>query len=177
MLNRAMKQEIVVEFNEKFKNSPFLFVVEYKGLTVKEMEGLRVKLKKAKADFKVMKNTLLKMASRDTEVEKIKDLFEGPTAIALCKEDPVSVAKVFAESIKELPLLKIKGGIVEGRVIDIDGMIKLSKLPSKQVLFSQLLGLLSSPISNFMGTLMELERRLLYALTALKEMKEIQERK
>jgi large subunit ribosomal protein L10 len=172
MLSKAAKQELVREFNEKFKTSPSLFVVEYKGLTVKDIEGLRRRLKKAKADFKVTKNTLLKIASHETDIEKIKDLFDGPTAVAICKEDPVSVAKVFTDSVKELPVLKLKGGIVEGRVIGVGEVSKLSQLPSREVLLTQLLGLLSGPISNFMGTLMELQRRLLYALEAIKEIKE-----
>ncbi|MGH7890011.1 MAG: 50S ribosomal protein L10, partial [Thermodesulfobacteriota bacterium] len=87
-------------------------------------------------------------------------------------EDPVSVVKVFTESLKTLPVLKLKGGIVEGKVVDTEDILKLSKLPSREVLISQLLGLLSNPISNFMGTLMELQRRLLYALSAVKENKE-----
>lgn len=172
MLSKAEKQELVKELSEKFKTNPSLFVVEYKGLSVKDIEKLRRHLKRAKADFRVTKNTLLKIASHETDVEKIKDLFEGPTAVAICKEDPVSIAKVFTESVKELPILKLKGGIVEGKIIGVDEVSKLSQLPSREVLLAQLLGLLSSPISNFMGTLMELQRRLLYALGAIKEMKE-----
>ncbi|MER3447027.1 MAG: 50S ribosomal protein L10 [Candidatus Dadabacteria bacterium] len=172
MLSKAQKQELVREFNERFRSNPSLFVVEYKGLSVKDMEKLRRHLKKAGADFRVTKNTLLKIASHETDVEKIKDLFDGPTAVAICREDPVSVARVFTESVKELPVLKLKGGIVEGRIIGIDEVSKLSQLPSREVLLAQLLGLLSSPISNFMGTLMELQRRLLYVLSAVKEMKE-----
>ncbi len=172
MLSKAVKKEIAKEYNEKFKNNPYLFVVEYKGLTVKEIERLRQNLKKAKADFKVIKNTLLKIASNDTDAEKIQELFSGPTAVAVCKEDPVSVAKVFTESLKILPVLKLKGGVVEGKAVNVDDIIKLSKLPSREVLISQLLGLLSSPISNFMGTLMQLQRHLLYALNAVKEVKE-----
>jgi large subunit ribosomal protein L10 len=172
MLNKAEKQELVKEFNDKFKTSTSLFVVEYKGLSVKDMEKLRRRLKKAKADFRVTKNTLLKIASHETAVEKIKDLFDGPTAVAICKEDPVSVAKIFTESVKEWHILKLRGGIVQGKVIGIDEMSKLSQLPSREVLLTQLLWLLSSPISNFMGTLKELQRRLLYALDAVMEMKE-----
>ncbi len=172
MLNKAQKQELVRDFNERFKANPSLFVVEYKGLSVKDMEKLRRRLKKARADFRVTKNSLLKIASRGTEIEKIKDLFDGPTAIAICNENPVSVAKVFTESIKELPMLKLKGGIVEGKIIGIDEVSKLSQLPSREVLLAQLLGLLSSPISNLMGTLMELQRRLLYVLNAVKDIKE-----
>lgn len=172
MLSKALKKEVVKEYNGKFKSHPYLFVVEYKGLTVKEMETLRRNLKKAEAELKVIKNSLLRIASRDTEVEKIQDLFSGPTAVAISKEDPVSVAKVFTDSLKVLPVLKLKGGVVEGRVLDANEIIKLSKLPPREMLYSQLLGLLSSPLSNLMGTLMELQRRLLYALNAVKEMKE-----
>lgn len=175
MLTKVVKEQVVKEFNERFKTSPSLFVVEYKGLTVKEVEGLRRRLKKAKADFKVAKNTLLKIASRETDIERIKDLFEGATAVAICKEDPVVVAKVFAESAKQLPVLKLKGGIVEGKVIGVSDVSKLSQLPSRQALLTEFLGLLSSPISNFMSTLMEIERRLLYALNALKDLKEKKE--
>jgi large subunit ribosomal protein L10 len=172
MLSKAEKQELVRELGERFKTNPSLFVVEYKGLSVKDMEKLRRRLKKAKADFRVTKNTLLKIASHETDVEKIKDLFDGPTAVAICKEDPVSIAKVFTESVKELPVLKLKGGIVEGKIIGVDEVSKLSQLPSREMLLAQILGLLSSPISNLMGTLMEVQRRLLYALGAVKEMKE-----
>ncbi len=175
MLSRAIKQELVKELNERFKTRPSLFVVEYKGLTVKDIEGLRRRLKKAKTDFRVTKNTLLKIASRETDIEKIKDLFQGPTAVVICKEDPVAVVKVLTESIKGLPLLKLKGGIVEGKAIGIDEVSKLSQLPSRELLLAQLLGLLSAQISNLMGTLIELERRLLYALNAIKEMKEKKE--
>ncbi|MGH7807884.1 MAG: 50S ribosomal protein L10 [Thermodesulfobacteriota bacterium] len=172
MLSKALKKEVVKEYNGKFKSHPYLFVVEYKGLTVKEMETLRRNLKKAEAELKVIKNSLLRIASRDTDVEKIQDLFSGPTAVAISKEDPVSVAKVFTDSLKVLPVLKLKGAVVEGRVLDANEIIKLSKLPPREMLYSQLLGLLSSPLSNLMGTLMELQRRLLYALNAVKEMKE-----
>jgi large subunit ribosomal protein L10 len=172
MLSKALKKEVVKEYNGKFKSHPYLFVVEYKGLTVKEMETLRRNLKRAEAELKVIKNSLLRIASRDTDVEKIQDLFSGPTAVAISKEDPVSVAKVFTDSLKVLPVLKLKGGVVEGRVLDANEIIKLSKLPPREMLYSQLLGLLSSPLSNLMGTLMELQRRLLYALNAVKEMKE-----
>jgi large subunit ribosomal protein L10 len=172
MLSKALKKEVVKEYNGKFKSHPYLFLVEYKGLTVKEMETLRRNLKKAEAELKVIKNSLLRIATRDTDVEKIQDLFSGPTAVAISKEDPVSVAKVFTDSLKVLPVLKLKGGVVEGRVLDANEIIKLSKLPPREMLYSQLLGLLSSPLSNLMGTLMELQRRLLYALNAVKEMKE-----
>lgn len=172
MLSKAAKQEVTKELAGKFKMNPSLLVVEYKGLTVKQMEGLRRKLKKAKAEFKVIKNSLLVKASDNTDLQKVQNLFEGPTAVAIVKEDPVSVAKVFVESLKELPILKLKGGIVEGRVVLPEDVAKISALPSREVLIAQLLGLLSSPMGNFLGTLTQLQSQLLYALEAVKETKE-----
>ncbi|MEW6143387.1 MAG: 50S ribosomal protein L10 [Thermodesulfobacteriota bacterium] len=172
MLSKAAKNELVREFNDVFKANPSVMVVEYKGLTVKELESLRASLRKADAELKVVKNTLLRIAAKDTQIEQINDLFEGPTAVAICEKDATAVAKVFVESLKKLPLLKIKGGIVEGSVIGEGQISDLSKLPSRQELISQFLGLLKSPVSNFLGTLNQLQSKLIYALNAVKDSKE-----
>jgi len=171
MLSRAVKQELVKEFNERFKTNPSLMVVEYKGLSVKEMQGLRKQLKNAKADLRVVKNRLLKIASRDTEADKIKGLFEGPTAVAICDDDPASVAKVFVDSMKVLSALKLKGGIIDGQVVGFEEVSRISKLPSKEVLLSQFAGLFLNPLSNFLATVSELQRLLLYALNAVRDSK------
>lgn len=172
MLSKAAKNELVTQYNNVFKANPSVMVVEYKGLTVKELESLRANLRKAHAQLKVVKNTLLRIAAKDTKIEQINDLFDGPTAVAICEKDPTAVAKVFVESLKKLPLLKIKGGIVEGSVIGEGQISDLSKLPSRQELIAQFLGLLKSPVSNFLGTLNQLQSKLIYALNALKDEKE-----
>lgn len=171
MLSKAAKNELVKEFNDVFKANPSVMVVEYKGLTVKDLETLRANLKKADAQLKVVKNTLLRIAAKDTQIERINDLFDGPTAVAICEKDPTAVAKVFVDSLKKLPLLKIKGGIVEGSVIGEGQISDLSKLPSRQELIAQFLGLLKSPVSNFLGTLTQLQSRVIYALNAVKDTK------
>lgn len=176
MLTKALKEGVVKEYKEKFTKNPSLMVVEYKGMSVKQIQSLRRQLKKARVDFKVVKNTLLKKASEDTEVEKIKDLFVGPTAIALCSGDTAAVAKVFMDSMKEFSALQLKGGLVDGVVMGVEEISRLSKLPSKDVLLSQFAGLISSPLSNFVGTLSELQRRLLYLLNSVRDMKESQEK-
>lgn len=172
MLSKAAKNELVREFNDVFKANPSVMVVEYKGLTVKDLETLRANLKKADAQLKVVKNTLLRIAAKDTQIERINDLFDGPTAVAICEKDPTAVAKVFVDSLKKLPLLKIKGGIVEGSVIGEGQISELSKLPSRQELIAQFLGLLKSPVSNFLGTLTQLQSRVIYALNAVKDTKD-----
>ena len=172
MLTKAAKNELVREFNNVFKANPSVMVMEYKGLTVKDLETLRANLKKADAQLKVVKNTLLRIAAKDTEIERINDLFDGPTAVAICESNPTAVAKVFVDSLKKLPTLRIKGGIVEGNVIGESQVSDLSKLPSRQELISQFMGLLKSPVSNLLGTLNQLQSKLLYALTAVKDAKE-----
>lgn len=176
MLNKALKQDLVREINDRFKAGPTVMVIEYKGLSVKEMQSLRRQLKKANAELRVVKNSLLRIASKETGIEKINDLFEGPTALAICDDDPAPVAKVFVDSMKAYAAIQLKGGIVDGKVIGSEEVTRLSRLPSKEVLLSQFVGMLSNPITNFVGVLTELQRRLLYVLNSLKELKEKEEK-
>ena len=171
MLTKAAKNEVVEHYSGVFKANPSVVFVEYKGLTVKEIQELRSNLKGADSELKVVKNTLLKIAAKDTKIEQITDLLSGPTAIAVCENDPAAVAKVFVKSVKDHPLLKIKGGVVEGNVVGADEITALSKLPSRPEMLSQLLGILSSPVANFLGTLTQMQTRLLYALEAVKDTK------
>jgi len=172
MLSKAAKNEIVKEFSEVFKTSPSVVLIEYKGLTVTELQRLRSKLKGAETELKVVKNTLLKIAAQDTEIEQLSDKLTGPTAIAVCESDAAAAAKVFVDSAKDLPSLVIKGGIIEGNVVGFDEITAISKLPSRHEMMAQLLGALSSPMSNLLGALTQMQTKLLYALEALKDVKE-----
>ena len=172
MLNRAAKEEIINNLNHRFKATQSLFVVEYKGLNVKELEKLRVDLKNVNADFKIVKNSLLIKAAENTEIEQINDLFEGPTAIAICDKDSPAVAKVFVKSVEDAPLLKIKGALLEGKVVELPEIEIISKLPSREQLVAQFSGLLNTPMSKFIGTLTQMQNKLLYALSELTNKKE-----
>ncbi len=176
MLTREAKEQIVESFARTFSESPSLFVVEYKGLRVSDMESLRNRLKDAQAELAVVKNTLLKIAAKGTDAEKIQELFVGPTAIAVCKGDAPPVAKVFAEAAKSLPQLVLKGGVLDGNFLMPEDIIALSKLPPRDVLLAQLLSLFSSPMSNLVGTLRQAQAKLVFVLTSLKEKKEREER-
>lgn len=171
MLSKSAKHEIIENLSNKFKNSPSMFVVEYQGLNVGEMEELRQKLKDVNAELRVVKNTLLRIASEKTDIEQIKDLFVGPTAVAICDQDSPKVAKIFVKSKDDLPALKIKGGIVEGKVVDIPEIEAISKLPSREELIAKFIGLLSAPMSNVAITLKQMQSKLVYALNAVKETK------
>ncbi len=171
MLSKAAKNEIIEQFSEVFKANPSVLLVEYKGLSVQELEGLRSNLKGADTNLTVVKNTLLRLAAKDTDIEQLNDLLVGPTAIAVCESDPTAAAKVFVNTAKDIPSLVIKGGVVEGTVVSVEEITALSKLPSRQEMMAQLLGALSSPMSNLLGTLNQLQTKLLYALEAVKDTK------
>ena len=172
MLTRESKQEIINQINERFKANPSIFVLEYKGLTVKELENVRSDLRKTNSELKIVKNTLLKKAAEDTDADQLNELFVGSTAIAFCDKDSAATAKVFVKSAKDNELLNIKGALLEGKLVTVDEIEAISKLPSREELIAQFIGLLSSPMSNLLYSLQNMQTKLLYALEAVKEKKD-----
>lgn len=171
MLSKAQKQEIIDDLSSRFQSVPSVFVVEYQGLKVKEMEGLRKKLRENRAELKVVKNTLLEKASSGTEMEKMKDLFSGSTAIAICDGESSAMAKVFVDYSEDFPAVRIKGGIFEGEVVDASRIERIAKLPSRQQLVSELVGLLAAPMGNLVGVLKQAQSKVVFVLEGLKEKK------
>lgn len=176
MLNRSDKAEIIKDLNQKFKHTSTLFVLDYKGLTVKDLETLRKDLRKVDGDLRIVKNTLIKKASENTDIDQINDLFVGPTAIAFCNQDFPPVAKIFVKTSKDFEQLKIRGGIVDGKIVDGSEIEQISKLPTRDELVTQFIGLLSSPMINVLGLLTQMQTKFLYALEALRQKKEEQEK-
>ena len=172
MLSKETKQEVINQINERFKSNPSVFVLEFKGLTVKELENVRKDLRQTNSELKIVKNTLLKKAAEDTDAGQLSNLFVGSTAIAFCGEDSAATAKVFVKSAKEYELLNIKGGLLEGKVVSVEEIEKISKLPSRVELIAQFMRLLNSPMSNLLYSLQNMQTKFLYALEALKEKKE-----
>jgi len=172
MLSKETKQEVINQINERFKSNPSVFVLEFKGLTVKELGNVRKDLRQTNSELKIVKNTLLKKAAEDTDAGQLSDLFVGSTAIAFCDEDSAATAKVFVKSAKEYELLNIKGGLLEGKIVTVDEIEKISKLPSRVELIAQFMGLLNSPMSNLLYSLQNMQTKFLHALEALKEKKE-----
>ena len=172
MLSKETKQDVINQINERFKSNPSVFVIEYKGLTVKELENVRKDLRQTNSELKIVKNTLLKKAAENTDAGQLSDLFVGSTAVAFCPEDSAAAAKVFVKSAEEYDLLNIKGGILEGKLVSIEDIETISKLPSRVELVAQFMGLLNSPMSSFLYSLQNMQTKFLYALEALKEKKE-----
>ena len=171
MLSKAEKQKIIDDLSSRFHSVPSVFIVEYQGLKVKEMDVLRKKLRQTNTELKVVKNTLLEKASLGTDIEKMKELFSGPTAVAICDGESSAAAKVFIDYGKDFPEIRIKGGIFEGEVVDVSRIERIAKLPSRQELISEFLGLLSAPMGNLVGVLEQARSNIVNVLEGLKEKK------
>lgn len=144
-----LKQPIVEAISEEIKDAQSVVLVDYRGLTVAQDTELRKQLREAGIIYKVYKNTMIKRAIEGTEFEGLTDCLEGPSAIAISKEDATAPARILCKFAKDAQKLELKGGVVEGNVYDVAGLTELSKIPSREELLSKLLGSMQSPITNF----------------------------
>lgn len=170
-MNKEEKEKFVTDFNRRLKKAEGVFLVNYQGLNVEAINRLRNELKKTGSEFQVAKNRLLKLASKETETELIKDYMEGPSAIALAYDDVVSPAKVFVEFSKTYEQLKIKCGQISGKVIDKDAIKRLSELPGRDVLLAQVLAAMKAVPASFVYILYAVISNLLNVLKAIEEQK------
>lgn len=143
------KQQVVSEVTSKLRESASTVVADYRGLNVAQVTELRKRLREAGVDFQVLKNTLVRRATAEAELTELDNVLTGPTAIAFSKEDVVAAAKILTEFAKKNEALKVKGGVVEGRVVGVEQIKALAELPSREGLLSMLLSVLQAPIRNF----------------------------
>jgi large subunit ribosomal protein L10 len=151
-VDRARKEELVVELNGAFTDAALVVVTQQSGLTVAESTDLRRRMRDENASFKVTKNRLVKLALIGTPYEGIADLFEGPTAIAY-SADPVAAARVAVNFSKENDKLVVVGGAMAENQLDAAGIKALAALPSLDELRGKLLGLLNAPATKVAGVL------------------------
>ena len=144
---RADKAAAVAEITEEFRTSPAAVLTEYRGLTVGQLKELRRSLG-PDTTYAVVKNTLSKIAAKDAGVVGFDDLLVGPTAIAFIKGDAVAAAKGLDTFAKENPLLIIKGGILDGKILSVDDIKKLAKLESREVLLSMVAGVANAALAK-----------------------------
>lgn len=144
--NFEAKKVIVEEIKEKIKSAKTLTFVDYRGLTAVEDTALRAAFRKANAEYKVYKNRLLLRALEELGMTGYDALLEGTTAVAFGYEDEVSTAKILVDTIKNTKKMQLKGGILDGKQIDVAMIETLAKIPSKEVLITQLLYVLQSPV-------------------------------
>ena len=163
---RPDKVAVVDEVRAKLDASDAAVLTEYRGLNVSATAELRRALRDAGGEYKVYKNTLVRIAARELGLE-IDDLLTGPTAIAFVEGDAVNVAKALKEFAKANPALIIKGGLLGSAVLDEKGVSALADLESREVLLAKLAGLIAAPMQQFAGLLEALPRNFAYGLKAL----------
>lgn len=144
---------------------------DFTGMTVAETTEFRRLLRNSSLDYRVVKNTLAKIASADTEVGPAADMFKGPVGVAIGYDDPVLVVKKVLEFTKTNEKLKVTGAVVEGKLCDSGEIKEISELPSREVLLSILAGAMQAPMSKMAGTLAATVNGFAYALEALKGQK------
>ncbi|MBC2711631.1 MAG: 50S ribosomal protein L10 [Desulfosarcina sp.] len=166
------KKRIADDLQGRFEKSTIVILTDYKGLDVSSMNALRRKLREANAEYQVAKNSLLVRASEGNDVTLIKDQFKGPSAIALSYDDPVAPAKVLTDFVKENKKFEIKVGVLNGKVIDFNGIKALSSLPSREVLLAQVLSAMNAVPTALVTALSDVPRRFMNVLQAIKDKKE-----
>ena len=149
MAKVELKQPIVAAIAEDVKDAQSVVLVDYRGLTVEQDTELRKQLREAGVIYKVCKNTMMKRAFEGTEFEGLAEYLEGPSAMAVSKDDATAPARILCNFAKTADKLEVKAGVVEGKVYDENGVKELSAIPSREVLLSKLLGSIQSPIANF----------------------------
>ena len=166
MAKVELKQPIVQEISENVKDAQSVVVVDYRGLTVDQDTKLRKELREAGVTYKVYKNTMMNFAFKGTDFESLAPVLEGPSAIAISKDDATAPARIVAKVAENAPALEIKAGVVEGTFYDAEGMKAIAKIPSRNELLSRLLGSLQSPMSNFARVINQIAEKTPAAATA-----------
>ncbi len=171
-MNREQKAAAVAEIAEQIKESDAIFAVDYRGISVTQVAELRGKLRDADATFRVVKNTLTERAADAAEVEALKELLTGPTALTFVRGDAATAAKAISTFNKETDLLAFKGGIMDGETLEVGQIQAIAKLPSRQVLYGQLVGIVAAPITGLARSLGGLLGGLAIALGQVQEKKQ-----
>lgn len=166
------KTQVIEELSAKLATAKAAFLADYRGLTVDEVNELRGKLREAGVEYRVVKNTLLRLATKDTPFTCLDEYLKGPTAIAIAQDDPVAPAKVLADFAKASKVFELKTAVLDGKLLSLAEVSALAELPSRDQLLAKMLGSINAPISNFVGVLAAVPRSLVQVLGAIKDQKE-----
>ncbi len=172
MATKEFKNEKIEYYKKQFEQAKVAVVTDYRGLTVEEITELRRSLQAQNSDLTVTKNTLCKVASKDTNFEVIAKLMQGPTAIAFGFGDEVAAAKVLAKFIKENKKGEILGAVLDGNVLSADEAKKLASMPSREELIAKMLGSINSPATGLVYSINGVMSALVRALAAVRDTKQ-----
>lgn len=165
------KVAAVERMKKVLPESEAAWVTDHTGLNVDEISSLRNDLRREGTEFHVVKNTLARLAANETGCQGLDKYLQGPTAIAFIKDDPVATAKLLVKFVKDHKKLVLKGGLLEGKQIEADGIRAVADLPTREVLLAQIAGSMLIPISMMAGALSAPVRSMAYALQAVQQKK------
>ena len=169
---KEKKAQIIAELKDKFENSSSAVLIDYRGITVAEATVMREECRKTGVVYKIYKNTLTERAVKELGYTDLIPYLKGPTAIAFGVDDPVAPAKVLTQFAKDNEKLEIKAGVMGGKLMDMDAITALSKLPSREELLAQVLSAMNAVPTGFVRALADVPRRMVNVLNAIKDQKE-----
>lgn len=169
-LNIEQKKAVVAEVAEQLQGAEAAILTEYRGLSVAQMTELRGKARQSQIYLRVVKNTLTRRAIEGSKYECLRDQLSGPLALAVAK-DPVAVAKLLADFAKDNEMLKVRAGAMGGKLMSLEQVEALAKLPSREQLLATLVGTLQAPITKLVRTLNEVPAKFVRTLAAVRDAK------
>jgi large subunit ribosomal protein L10 len=170
-LNREQKAAAIAEIADDIRESEAVFAVDFRGISVPQAAEVRTRLREADARFRVVKNTLTERAADEAGAELLKELLTGPTALTFVRGDAAMAAKAISTFNRETELLAFKGGLMNGEALDVGQLQAIARLPSRDVLYGQLVGVVASPITGLVRGLNALVSGLAIALGQVAEKK------
>ena len=170
-MEKREKEIFIDDMKGRLEKAQATFLVDYQGLDVESMKSIRKELRKVNAEFKVVKNRLVKLASQNTQTECLRDHLIGPCALTITYQDAVSSAKVLVDQIKKSDRLKLKIGQIAGKPISVENIKRLAELPSREVLLAMVLSTMQSVPASLVRTLSGVITNLLYALKSIERQK------
>lgn len=171
-MDRNKKEQIVAELGQCFKAAQAVIFTDFKGIPMEQLSGLRLKLREAGAEFQVAKNTLVKLAAKETPLEQLGDMLIGNNALATTTGDPAALAKALSDFAKGNEKFVIKGGVLGEKVMSAAQIKALASMPSREVMLGTFLGTLNAVPTNFVRVLAAVPQKLVYCLAAIRDQKE-----
>ncbi|NLZ32027.1 MAG: 50S ribosomal protein L10 [Firmicutes bacterium] len=172
LISKKAKEELVEEIARELQQAELIILADYRGLNVASVTQLRRRLKAEQCRYRVVKNTLTRLACRKIGLDKLEPYLEGPTAIAYTAADPVGAAKVMLEFTRENEAFSIKGGLLSGQLLSAEQVKALGEIPPREVLLARLCGSFQAPLAGLVNVLQGNIRKLVYALDAVRRLKE-----
>lgn len=163
------KSQEIAEISEILKDAQLAILTDYRGLKVSDLQMLRSQLRPHSAGIRVVKNTLTAIAADNVGLSELRSTLTGPTALVYANEDPVAPSKVVSDFVRSSRILQIKLGVLEGQIIEAEGIEQLANLPPREVLLARVVGGVQSPLAGLVGVLSATIRSLAYVLQARSE--------